>query len=98
MFFDKSAQIIDGSAGEPVPDDGVTFACAIWEEVGGEETPRGERYDATGEIEEAAAPYLVREANRKLLVDGVTYTVVSAIKHDFVPHVEVLLAELRPAG
>lgn len=97
MFFDRTAQIID-SAGEPVPDADTTFDCAISEIPGGSETARGESYDADAVIEAAAAPYLVRIPNRRLLIDGVRYSVISAVAHDVVPHVEATIAELRPAG
>lgn len=97
MFFDRTAQIV-GSDGQPIPDADTAFDCWIEEIPGGEETSRGERYDADGIVEQAAAPHLVRQPNRKLVIDGVRYSVVSAVHHDVLPHVQVTLADLRPAG
>lgn len=97
MFFDREAQITEGD-GEQIPDDDTTFMCAVSRVPGGQETARGQAYDAEGVVEEAAAEYLVSIPNRRLVVDGVRYSVVDAVHHEVLPHVQVALSELRPAG
>lgn len=97
MFFDRKAQIV-GSDGLPIPDGATFFDCWIEEIPGGTTTARGESYDADGAIEVAAAPHLVRVPNRKLVIDGVKWAVVGAVEHEVLPHVQLTLAELRPAG
>lgn len=56
---------------------------------------RGVVYDWTGEIHESAAPHLIRQRNRHLVIDSQRYNVVEAFQHDFVPHVELRLLEVR---
>jgi hypothetical protein len=97
VFYDRKAQIQD-SGGDILPDDDALFDCAIDEIPGGSETARGERYDADFVMDIDAAPYIVRQPNRKIVVGGVRYAVVSAVAHDVVPHVEGTIAELRPGG
>lgn len=98
MFFDRDCAIIDIPTGDQLPDEDTTFRCAIWPAGSNSTTSRGEAYDFSAQVEVDAADHLVRGANRKLVIDGETYSVVGADLHRYVPHVACRLLELRPGG
>lgn len=75
----------------------ATIRCTVWP-IDGEPaaTPLGESYDSEGECEPAAGEDLIRQSgNRRLTVEGVTYGVIGAVRHEFLPHVRVFLREIR---
>lgn len=92
--FDQEAEIRSSPDGTLLWQAG----CRIWPADGASAAESGERYDATGEFEPESADYLVRQGNRQVICEGVTYKVVSAVEHEFLPHVSVTLMELRPGG
>jgi hypothetical protein len=88
--FDRLAEIQE--------QDGTTLAEDIpvqLDQAGASAVGRGVVYDWTGEAHSDAAPHLIRQTNRRLVVDGVTYKVVEAFQNEFIPHVELRLLEVR---
>jgi hypothetical protein len=51
----------------------------------------GEAYDSTATVSARAAEHLVDKANRRLSVDGKTYTVVSTLHHRQMGYLECAL-------
>lgn len=95
--FDQTVEVWENPV-DPDAEPLATVKGAIWPTLGSSETDRGERYDADGQLEPGAAEFLVGEPNRAVISEGTKYKVVAAVKHTFVPHVEVQLFELRPGG
>lgn len=75
--------------------DDETINLAIWPAIGvPSRTNVGARYDWYGEADIAAAPRLVGRTNVAVTVEGRRLRLVAAFQHDYVPHVEIFLAEL----
>lgn len=92
--YDQEVEVRSNPDGEPL----ATVQGQIRPLLGSFETDRGERYDYEGELEPAAAEYVVGTANRQLVVDDEIYKVVAAVEWTFLPHVQVSLLQLRPGG
>lgn len=54
-------------------------------------TEVGQGYDATASVSARAAEHLVDQANRRLIVNGKTYTVVSTLHHRQMGYLECAL-------
>jgi hypothetical protein len=80
--------------------DGTVLVAAmpvtIWP-AGSRVNRAGLHYDHGGDCPLAFFDY-VAGANRRLALDGETYAVVDATAHTFLPHVELQLRRMRPAG
>lgn len=74
------------------------IAVSIWPAGDPVTAATAESYEFTGEAELDAADALVGQGNRSLRVDGRRYKVLAAHRHEFLPHVELRLREMRPAG
>lgn len=86
-----------------------TARLSVWPRPEPRETPTGEVWDCTGEAEIEAASLLVGQTNRVLYVtdaeqalpgegetpEGQRLVVIAAVRHDFLPHVELRLSEHR---
>lgn len=62
------------------------------------ETRTGETYTWVGEADAAAAGELEGRVNRHLIVDGRRLNVISAVAFEALPHVQLLLYEVRQGG
>ena len=65
------------------------------EMAGGNATRLGQAYDFTCEAHISAEDHLVAQTNRRLVIDGRTFKVLSAEAQHFVPHLELELREVR---
>lgn len=74
-----------------------TLKLSVWRAGSPRETRVGEAYDWTGEAHVDAAPLLVGKANRQIVVGAQRFKVISAVKHDFLPHVALNLLEMKGA-
>lgn len=93
MFITTGA--ITDLGGTPVVDwDKVQVS--VWP-AGDRTTSTGESYDYTAEAELDAAAELSKP-NRRLLVDGDSYMIVSAVAMEIVPHVALRLRRVGSAG
>ena len=70
----------------------ASLPCSVWPTSGRNESA-GRAYDHQGEASIIQSEAL-RGMNRLLIIDGVTYRIVEAIEHTFVPHVELLLRRM----
>ena len=70
--------------------------CAVWP-ARSRTTALGKTADHEGEAALAYADPLAAP-NRKLIIDGRTYNIVSAVPHGLLPHVALLLREQIPGG
>ncbi len=82
---------------------------SVWKRADPRETPTGESWEWSGEAEIEAAELLVDQSNRRLYVvdnaseldpeaetpPGRRLVVLAAVRHDFLPHVELRLSEGR---
>ncbi len=95
--FDRVAAVVE-QGGDPVAGaEAIAVACRSMRSP--RETNRGEVYDWTGEAEAKAAPFLVDAVNRSLVLDdGLTLKLVGAVAHDFLPHVELTLRQMKQGG
>ncbi len=82
---------IKNQAGETL-DTGVPVRI---EEVGNLTTRTGQAYNWVGEAHIDAAEFLVDRVNIRIETDGRKLKIVDAIEHDFLPHVELRLTEMR---
>jgi hypothetical protein len=93
MFLDDG--IIADLSGTPIAEL-PTVPVSVWPS-GARVTQAGEAYDYTGEADlDAYAALSVQ--NRRLLVRGSSYVIVSAIENDIVPHVALRLRRMGAAG
>jgi hypothetical protein len=73
---------------------------SVWPLGEPRESTGGQTWDWEGEAEIEAAELLVRKQNRRLALvdpeptDPPVLTVIAAIRHDFLPHVELRLREV----
>lgn len=88
--FDQLASI--KSQGNTVLAEDV--ACRI-ELASSNSTTNGVAYDYSGEADVAYADELVNKTNVKMEIGGVTYSVLQAETHDFIPYVELRLKRIR---
>ncbi len=100
--------VVTGSDDEQI---GEPIKLATWQRTEPRETATGATWDWTGEAEIEAAALLVDQGGsvrRLYVVDdaseldakaspppGRRFTVISAVRHDFLPHVELRLQEVR---
>jgi hypothetical protein len=99
--------VVTGSADEQI---GEPIKLAVWQRTEPRETATGATWDWTGEAEIESAALLVDQgAVRRLYVvdaaeeldakasppPGRRFTVISAVRHDFLPHVQLRLQEVR---
>lgn len=94
--FDQEAQITDQSGtnfGEvgSGDDDPALFGCHLQQLAGAAVSRTGVVWDWEGQVEIAAAEFLLTSENRRLIVDGETYQVQSAVANRVLPHVAVHL-------
>lgn len=72
--------------------------CSVWKLKSARQTSRGEFYEWTGQAHVSGAAAIIDKANRVLTVDGRRLRILDATKHDFIPHIELSLGEMRAAG
>lgn len=86
-----------------------TIKLSVWQSADPRETPTGEVWNWTGEAEIEAAELLVDQSNRRLYVvddaseldpkaetpPGKRLVVLAAVRHDYLPHLELRLSEGR---
>lgn len=65
------------------------------DEAGSNTTRVGVVVDYLADVHVSAAEHLVNQVNRRLLVDGRIFKVISAVSYPYVPHLEVGLKETR---
>lgn len=92
--FDTTVTVLDSNRAVVAED----VAAAVRQLGSPRRTGTGQSYDWTGELEAAAAPYLVGKANVRLAHQGRQLAVLSAVEHEFLPHVEITASEVRPGG
>lgn len=78
----------------------ASLQLSVWPLGSPQRTAAGEVYDWRGEAEDLAADHLVQRANRSIEITqgtaaGKRLKVVSAVAHEFIPHVELQLREVR---
>jgi hypothetical protein len=88
--------------GELQQQDGTVIATdipiTVWPTTGSV-TRYGEAYDHQAEASLDFVNELVHgPANRRLVVDGVRYTIMQALPHTFLPHVELRLRRVKAGG
>ena len=86
-----------------------SIKLSVWQQPESRETATGQVWDWSGEAEIEAADLLVDQTNRQLFVvdsaaeldleaeepPGTRFSVLVAVRHDFLPHLQLRLARIR---
>jgi hypothetical protein len=94
VIWKDRADVYTQGGADPVAEG---LKCSIWP-AGKRTTRTGAAYDWTGQAQLADQAELVGKANRTLLIDGTRYKLIEALPMTILPHVELRLLEVRPAG
>ena len=93
--FTQAAELLE-SNGQPVA--GVSLELSpIWPAQSGAVNATGRAYDHRAEAPAALADAL-QVPNRRVRVGATAYTIIDATPHEFLPHTELRLREVRPGG
>ena len=88
--YDQTAKVLH--QGKEIGEVAVSARALSEPRAGGD----GAEYDWSGEADIEGAGLLVRKPNRRLrLEDGTELMVTAAFRHDYLPHVELRLREVR---
>jgi hypothetical protein len=94
--FLTTGEIRDKQSEDPLAED---VPMSIWRVTANRRTlPSGQSYEWRAEVQADAAEHLVGKGNRRIIANGQTFTVVEAIAHVMLPHVEVFMRESKAHG
>jgi hypothetical protein len=79
-------------------DSPLVIDFAAWPLSTPRRTAGGEMYDWTGQAEISAAAQIIGLPNRSIVEGDLALKIIGAARHDFLPHVDLQLREVRAGG